>query len=93
MIHMYTKTSQQVNRTMVDNEARYEVIASGVGPSKERGHSVAPSSRPTNHRRELIMHDNSSSTTDIEVGQLFFSKKDLKMRIYTFPSTIILNIR
>lgn len=46
MIHMYTKTSQQVNRTMVDNEARYEVIASGVGPSKERGHSVAPSSRP-----------------------------------------------
>ncbi|XP_038905828.1 uncharacterized protein LOC120091780 [Benincasa hispida] len=44
--------------------------------------SMVPPSVSSNHRTELIMPDTSSfGIEDVEVGQLFLSKKNLKMRL------------
>lgn len=45
------------------------------------GPSVAPLSGSINHSGELVMSDSYSSRTDVEVGQIFMGKKDLKMKL------------
>ncbi|XP_038902318.1 uncharacterized protein LOC120088954 [Benincasa hispida] len=80
--------SEERDPFMVDNERSVGLNSMDCGPSEVYRPTMAVSERSGRlnsmsscRKGELIMSGTSSSETDVEVGQIFLSKIDLKMRL------------